>query len=194
MRASPALLALTTGVLIGCASEYETFAPPPIDYSDRAPLRLAVESVTVESAYRPLREPPYVDHLLPVSPEAATQALLEQRLQAAGGDNQLIAVILDASVEEEPLETTGGVRGYLTTESAARLVGRLKVRVEQLEPEPLATQSVTTAVVRSTSIPEGVGYAQRQRLIDELVRKLVDDLDAGLMANMRENFGELLQS
>jgi hypothetical protein len=39
-----------------------------------------------------------------------------------------------------------------------------------------------------------VGYADRQRIAYELVRDLVDDLDAGLSANVRDSFAELLRS
>jgi hypothetical protein len=102
-------------------------------------------------------------------------------------------VILDAAVEEEALEPTSGVRGYLTTETAARLHGRIKVRVDRLDPTGAVVGSVSTAVARSRGIPEGVGYAARQRLGYELVRELVDDLDAGLTANIRESFGALIR-
>jgi hypothetical protein len=134
-----------------------------------------------------------VDHALPLTPEAATRALLEQRLQAIGGTDRLQAVILDASVQEEALQTTSGVRGYLTTETAARLHGQIKVRVDRLDPTGTVVGSVTTAVARSRGIPEGVGYAERQRIGYELVRALVDDLDAGLSANLRESFGALIR-
>jgi hypothetical protein len=53
---------------------------------------------------------------------------------------------------------------------------------------------VSTAVARSRGIPEDVSYAERQRIGDELVRDLVDDLDAGLMANLRESFGALIRT
>jgi hypothetical protein len=38
-----------------------------------------------------------------------------------------------------------------------------------------------------------VGYAERQRIAYELVRDLVDDLDAGVSANVRESYAELLR-
>ena len=53
--------------------------------------------------------------------------------------------------------------------------------------------SVSTAVA-AAAVPEGVGYAERQRIGYDLVRALVDDLDAGLMANLRESFGALIPS
>jgi hypothetical protein len=187
------LLVLAATLLCACASEYQTFHPPPLDFSDRQPLRLAVERVAIDSVYRPAGAPPDVDHALPLTPEAATRALLEQKLQAAGGTDRLQVVILDAAVEEEALEPTSGVRGYLTTETAARLHGRIKVRVDRLDPTGAVVGSVSTAVARSRGIPEGVSYAERQRIGYELVRDLVDDLDAGLTANIRESFGALIR-
>jgi hypothetical protein len=186
-------LVLATALLCACASEYETFDPPPLDFGDRQPLHLAVERVAIDTVYRPAAAPPYVDHALPLTPEAATRALLEQRLQAAGGTDRLQAVILDAAVEEEALEPTSGVRGYLTTETAARLHGRLKVRIDRLDPTGAVVGSVSTAVARSRSIPEDVSYAERQRISYEFVRDLVDDLDAGLTANLRESFDALIR-
>jgi hypothetical protein len=187
------LLVVATALIGACAGGYETFAPPPLDFSDRQPLSLAVERVAIDSVYRPAGAPPYVDHALPLTPEAATRALLEQRLQAVGGTDRLQAVILDASVEEEALEPAPGIRGYLTTETAARLNGRIKVRVDRLDPAGTVVGSVSTAVARSRGIPEDVGYADRQRIGYGLVRDLVDDLDAGLMANLRGSFGALIR-
>ena len=193
MIAVRAWLVVVIGLLGGCAGAYETFDPPPLDFSDRQPLDLAVDRVTIDSVYRPAGAPPYVDHVLPLVPEAAIRALLEQRLRAVGGADRLQAVILDASVQEHALETTTGVRGWLTTESAARLEGRLKVRIDRLDPAGTVVRSISTAVARTRAIPEGVGYAERQRIAYELVRDLVDDLDAGVSANVRESYAELLR-
>jgi len=189
-----ARLLLVVGLLCACTSDYETFEPPPLDYSDREPLELAVERVTVDSVYRPAGAPPYVDHVMPVSPEAATRALLTRRLQAVGGADRLQGVILEASVQEEALEPVAGVRGYLTTEPAARLQGRIKVRIDRLDAAGMVTGSVSTAVERTRAVPEGVGYAERERIGYELVQDLVDDLDAGLSANIRESFAGLVRS
>jgi hypothetical protein len=189
-----ALCLLVVGLLSACAGDYETFEPPPLDYSDRQPIELAVERVAVDSVYRPAAAPPYVDHLMRVTPEAATRALLTERLQAVGGADRMQAIILDASVEEETLEPTTGLRGYLTTEPAARLTGRIKVRLDRLNPAGTVTTSVSTAVERTRTIPEGAGYAERERIGYELVLDLVDDLDAGLGANIRETFEDLMRS
>jgi hypothetical protein len=191
VRRRSLILLLVIG-LGACASEYETFQPPPLDFSDRSRLRLMVNSVSVESAYRSPGAPPYVDHTLALTPEAAVRQLLEYRLEAVGGPGSVRAVILDASVKEQPLQTRRGISGYLTTEAAARLEGRMKVRVDLLNEAGEVVSSISTAATRTRGIPEGVGYAERQRIGYELVRDLVNDLDAGLISNIEESFGDAI--
>jgi hypothetical protein len=186
-------LALILG-LVGCARNYETFQPPPLDFSNRPPLRFAVAAVDIRSAFEPKGGPPSVEHTFVLTPEAATRQLLEHRLTAIGGPGRLQAVILDASVTEQKLETKTGIQGYLTTEPAARFEGRLKVRVDHLDDARNVQSSVSTEATRTKALPEDIGYAERQRLGYELVRELIDDLDAGLTANLRETFASLLRS
>jgi hypothetical protein len=191
MRGMIAAAALT-GLLVACSSGYETFRPPPLDFSGRAPLRLAVGAVAIESAYRPRDTAPYVDNLMPLKPEDAIRQMLEARLLAAGGPGSIQAVILDASVKEEALETKSGLTGLFTTEAAARLEGRFQVQVDRISASGEVLKSVSTAVTRTSSIPEGVGYAERQKIGYDLVRDLVHDLDEGLTTNVRANFADIL--
>jgi hypothetical protein len=180
-------------LLAGCTGDYETFQPPPLDLSGQPPLRFAVDTIAVESAYRPAGAPPFVDHTLALTPEAALRAYLEQKLQAVGGPGRLHAVIVDASVREVALETRSGVRGLLTREPGARFEGRLRVRVERFDDAGNPLGSVGTAASRSRSLPEDVGYAERQRIGYELVEALVNDLATGLTANLRETFADILR-
>jgi len=180
------------GLVVGCAHGYESFEPPPLDFGDRAPIRLAVDRVSIESTYESQGEP-FIEHTLVLTPEEAARRLLEHRLEAVGGPGAMRAVIQDASVVEEALETETGIRGWLTTEAAARLRGNLRVRVERLDEQGRVTGSITTAVTRTTAILEDTPYARRQELAYELVLDLVDDLDAGLIANIEENFASVIR-
>lgn len=176
-----------------CAREYETFEPPPLDFSDRRPVRLEVGEVTVRSAFRSQGAPPFVEHTFVLTPEAAVRQLLEQRLQAVGGPGSVQAVIVDAAVREEQLETTGGLRGYLTEEPSARLRGRLKVRIDRLDETGSVISSASTGVTRTRTIPEDAPYVRRQEIGYELVRDLVDDLDVGMVSNVRETFISIVE-
>jgi hypothetical protein len=188
-----AAAAVLASLLVACTGGYETFRPPPLDFSGSAPLRLAVERVTVQSAYRPQDDPPFIDNQMALKPEDAIRQLLEHRLVAVGGSGTVQAVILDASVKEEPLETQSGLRGFFTTEPELRLEGRFQVRVDRLSPAGEVLNSVSSSVVRTRSIPEGAAYVERQKIGYQLVRELLDDLDAALIANIRANFGEILR-
>lgn len=188
-----AVIIVLLALVAACTTRYESFRPPPLDFSGKEPLRLAVDRVDVQSAFRPVGAPPYVEHTLPLLPEAAARQLLEHRLQAAGGVGSIQAVILDASVEEQPLEPRGGLKGYLTQEPVARLVGRLSIRVDRLDEQGNLVNSLTTAVSRTRSIPENATFQTRQQIGYELVRDLVEDLDAALVASVREHLGTLLR-
>ena len=196
MRAVLAVGLLVLGLVLGlggCAEKYQTFQPPPLDFGNQPPLRFAVGAIDIQSAYQPKGAPPYVDHTFALTPEAATRQLLEHRLQAAGGPGRLQAVIVDASVTEQKLETKTGIEGYLTTEPAARFAGRLMVRIDHVDDAGTVKGSISTTATRTRALPEDIGYAERQRLGYELVRDLVNDLDAGLTANLRETFADLLR-
>jgi hypothetical protein len=191
MRSVLAVLLLVG--LVGCAHKYETFQPPPLDFGNQPPLRFAVGAIDIQSAYQPTGAPPYVEHTFALTPEAAVRQLLEHRLQAVGGPGRLQAVILDASVTEQELKTQGGLEGYFTTQPAARFEGRVKVRVDHLDAAGNVHGSISTTATRTKALPEGISYAERQRIGYELVRDLINDLDAGLTANLRENFADLLR-
>jgi len=188
---------LAIGLLVlglgGCADKYETFQPPPLDFGDRPPLRFTVAAIDIRTAYQPKGAPPNVEHTFALTPEAAIRQLLEHRLQAAGGPGRLQAVIVDASVTEQKLETRTGIQGYLTTEPAARFEGRFKVRVDHLDAAGNVLGSVSTGATRTKALPEDIGYVERQKLGYELVRDLIADLDAGLTANLHETFADLLE-
>jgi hypothetical protein len=187
--ATTVILALS---VVACAEGPTSFQPPPLNYSDRTPLNFAVERVSITNAYLPPTTPPFVDHTIQPTPEAAAHALLQQRLHAIGGTGQLQAVIFDASVIAIDLDTEEGLSGYLTTEAATRLEGRLKVRVDYLNDAGEVVSSATTTVTRTRAIPEDVGYAARQQIGHELVRALVDDLDSGLLSNFQGSFADIL--
>ncbi len=196
MRVVLAVGFLVLGLVLGlggCAEKYETFQPPPLDFGNQPPLRFAVAAIDIQSAYQPKGAPPYVEHTFALTPEAAIRQLLEHRLQAVGGPGRLQAVIVDASVTEQKLETRTGIRAYLTTEPAARFDGRMKVRIDHLDDAGKVQGSISTTATRTRALPEDIGYAERQQIGYELVRDLISDLDAGLSDNLRETFPDLLR-
>lgn len=177
-------------LLGGCGQSYETFEPPPLDFSERQPLFLRVDEVRIQSTAAAPGEGR--GSAMPVPPEEAARQMLDYRLRAAGGAGAVQATILEASVVEEPLETEGGLRGYVQEEPVARLRGRLKVRLDRLDERGEVVSSLSTAVSRTASIPESATYVRRQEIGYELVDQLTQDLDVGLMQNLQQTFAALI--
>lgn len=187
------LVLLVVLLLAGCGTPLTSFTPPPLDYSGRLPLRLAVSDVRIDRQQRPAGIATAAEYQLPISLAEATEALLRQRLQPAGGKAKLVAVIEQATVSEQALPTTGGVRGYFTKEADQRLTGTLKVRVDRLDYSGNVESSVSTTATRTASLEEGTSYGERQRKGHELVLALVDDIDKGLEQQIRGEFGDLVR-
>ncbi|MDX1540234.1 MAG: hypothetical protein R3349_02410 [Geminicoccaceae bacterium] len=182
------MLALIT---VGCAQTYQTFDPPPLDFTSRPPLLLRVDQVRIQStAGATTAAGP--EAAVPVAPEQAVREMLEYRLRAAGGVGLVQATILEASVAERPLEPEGGLRGYVVEEPVAELLGRLKVRLERLDERGEPVGSLSTAVTRTAAIPESATFVRRQEIAYELVRDLVNDLDVGLISNLQQSFPTLI--
>jgi hypothetical protein len=193
MKRRPSLLVVLALLpLAACASREERFEPPPLIYDDRPRLDFVVGEVEIEQRYRPVGAAPFIDHAMPLAPAEAVRALLQARIQAIGDVGAIRAVIEDASMKEVPLETTGGLKGVFTKEPEFRLEGRVEVSLERLDEQGRVATKVGTAAARSTTIPEDVGFVERQRIAYELVKTLVDDLDRGLEENARKSFGAWL--
>ena len=178
--------------LTGCGQTYQSFEPPPLDFGASPPLMLRVEEVRVRSVAEVPGAASEPEAPVPVSLEAATRQLIDHRLRASGGAGAVQATILEADVSEEPLTTRTGLRGYVVEEPVARLVGRLKVRIDRLDENGEVVSSLSTAVSRTAAIPEDATYVRRQEIGYDLVRDLVRDLDAGLVANIRQSLPTMI--
>ena len=190
------LLALPAGLLLAVPSctTVTTFEPEPFIYADRPPIRLAVDRIEVVNEHRPSGRPPFIEHTLAVPPALAATQLLQSRLAAAGSGGWARAAITEASIKREELPTRKGLAGAFTREPQASLTGRLQVRVEILAPDGEVIQSLTTGAGLRRTILEGASLAEQRKITHELVRDLVDDLDAGLETNIRQNFTRFLAS
>ena len=64
----------------------------------------------------------------------------------------------------------------------------------ELAPDGEVIQSLTTGAGLRRTILEGASLAEQRKITHELVRDLVDDLDAGRETNIRQNFTRFLAS
>lgn len=189
MRAAPVVALL----LLAACAQPAPFQPPPLTFEDRAPVHFAAHTVEVGTRVAPRDEPTFIERRVGADLVAATEALLRQRIAAGGGEGRVRAVVTEARITEEPLQTPSGLRGIFYRDPDRRLHAELSVRIEVLDERGLERAHAETSVRRSRTVPAGSDLADRDRVAWGLIRDLVDDLDAAMVDNVRENLPGFLR-
>jgi len=167
------LLALTAAA---CAP---TRPPPPlpdIDVTRFRPVALDVASVSVDNRYVSSLASPFVEHFAPTTPVNAVRQWAEQRLRATGTRGAARVIINDGRITEQSLPRTQGLTGLVSRDQTERYDGRIEVTIEAERDG--TSGSFSAAVERSRTIADGATLGDREALLNDLVRQLVDDLNA----------------
>lgn len=186
-----AAAALAAAGMAGCETTVPRSGFPELAYDHLAPLSLGVGRVDVVHEYRSPAELPNVEHLFPISPAETAERWARDRLRPVGGPGQVRATIVRASVVEVPLERRGGIRGTFTTEQSERYDAELEVRLD-LEAEG-ATASVSSRAERRRTVPENISLADREKVWFEMTEAMMNDINASLERQIRDNFGPWLR-
>lgn len=148
------------------------------DFGGKAPILLDVATIDVESTYTPPMRDPYVDHLIPVTPTDAVRLWVTARLKAGGTQGRARVIIHDASVKEQALERTSGVKGWFTKDQSEKYEGKIQVEIVVDGTSRGFGGSASALVGRSTTVEEDVSLAEREKTMLALVRDLAADLDS----------------
>lgn len=163
----------------------------PVDFSAFSPIVMAAGSVDVVDNRRGASP---VDSRLAVTPADAVRRWAADRLVAAGGPGRVRVVIHDASILETQLDKTGGVRGFFTNDQAQRYDGRIDVEVVGERPGETSFRGLTRATVtQSTTVDEKASLAGREATLNDLTRRLIDDLNARLDAGIRKDLAPMVR-
>ena len=179
--------------LSACQSTPPRPAPRPIDFSNYGPIVLNAGNIDVVDAYRP-GGGVHVEQRSSMPPAQAVRLWASERLQAAGGPGRVRVTIRDASIIENQLAKTGGVKGYFTNDQAQRYDGRIEVEINGEVPGETSFRGMTKAVVTySTTVPENISLADREATFAEITRRMMDDLNARLDAGIRKDLAPMVR-
>lgn len=188
-RLAALLLGLVGLLVLGaCTTPPPEAAFPQITFAHKAPIKLAVGEVVVERAYSSPGAPPNVEHLFQVPPGAAAERWARDRLVAAGTGGRARYVVKEASVVEVPLETSGGIKGLVTTEQSERYDARLAVEIELVAEGGRTEGTATARAERSISVPEDATLTEREQAWFRMVETMMTELDAQLEQTIRKVF------
>jgi len=190
MRAPLRLAAVSVfiaGLLAACAMDFPDDRFPPFSYQNLPDINLDVGEIEVEQAYVTPGRRPNVDHLFPVAPKDAAVQWADDRLVARGDRLTFRYVVREASALETELETTGGVKGLLTTDQSARYEVHIVIEMQVLDGRQIQGTAKAEAR-RSTTVPEDITLAERERTWYRLTEETMNDLDKQLEETIRSAF------
>lgn len=176
--------------LAACEMKMAGETHAPIVFTDNAPLQIDVARIEVIEQFKPPLTKPHVEHLAPVPPAHALRNWARDRMQANGSEGVAKFTIVDASVTQEPLKKTEGLKGLITTDQAVRLRVDLKVRIDV---DAGSGQGFAEAVAsRSKTVPEDMTIAERDAVLHALVTGAAKELDRVIERNARAHLRPFL--
>jgi hypothetical protein len=181
-----AAAALALSVLAtGCATDVPTNKQPQITFQHLPQIPLNVARVDIVDAEQPVGGK-HIEQQMPVAPRVALERWARDRLQPIGGNGVARFIITQASVVEQELPTSGGVRGVLTNEPAQRYDGVMEVTLEIVDGSG-GNDAVATKVQRQHSVNEKVTLANREQQWFTMVDNMMQDFNRAFEGQIRNN-------
>ncbi len=186
------LAALLALALAGCEVPSPEQKLPQLSYSHLAPYRLNVGRVEIASEYQSPMRDPHVEHVMPVSPEAAIKRWAQDRLRPVGTTGAVRVVIRDARVVEVPLQVDRGIGGLFKSEQAQRYDANVELVLQALDERNMPKNEIVARTQRSRTVTEGITLNQRDRIWFDLVDDMMKDLSAQLDSLIPQYFNEYI--
>lgn len=180
------------GVVIGalalgaCATKPRAPRYPELTYGHHGVIGLDVASVEFRSTFVPPRKPPHVEHLSPANPVVAMERWTNDRLRAVGREGTARVVLSNASLIETPLRVTGGVRGWFTTEQAARYDAAIEIAVQIIDAGGVQRAYTLARADRSRTVSENTTLAEREKVLFDLVEATTTEINGELDKSIRQ--------
>jgi hypothetical protein len=95
-------------------------------------------------------------------------------------------VVSNASIIETPLKVTSGVRGWFTTDQAARYDATIEVEVQIRDAGGVQRAFTRAKAERSRSVPENASIIDRERVLFDLVEATTTDINTELDRGIRQ--------
>lgn len=194
LRRSRVVLALACALALGaCENKPPVQKLPEISFADKAPFRIDVGQLEIVPEYVSPAKRPNIEHLMPVSPEAATVRWAQDRLRPIGRSGYARVIIRDAKVIEVPLQVDKGFSGMFKDQQAARFDGSLDVAVQILDERHLPVADVVARATRTKTVAEGASLNERDRVLYEISESMIRDIDSQMDGLIRTYLNRWVQ-
>ncbi|MEO1017892.1 MAG: hypothetical protein AAFY56_09380 [Pseudomonadota bacterium] len=161
---------------------------PPAPYSSNAgPIQFSVAQIEYTNPSTISDNLTFIDRRRSEELGAQTLTLLEQRLQAGGGEGLARVEVLEASVIEGIRPTQGGFRGFFTREASGEIDSNISVRVTLVDGFGLEQGFAEAKVGRTRPILEGTSALGREADAQIVIYNILGQLDAALDETVAAN-------
>jgi hypothetical protein len=182
------LLVAFPWLLVACETPNPAISFPELTFAHKSKINLDVAKVEVINEYQMPFKAPNVEHLAPVAPGAAAERWALDVLNPVGATGIAQFVITRASVTEQKLKTTSGLKSLITIDQSEEYEAALDVRIEIIKGNRrLAT--ARTSITRTQTAREDTTPNQRSKLWYGLVERLMLEFDG----EMRKQTGSYLK-
>ena len=182
---------LVAALLGGCDTPVPSRNFPDISFTHKTPYKLDVALIEIEPKPAPASNKGVVVHELPVSLTKVAEQWANQRLQAVGASGTALVTIEKASVVEQSLKKTPGVRGAFTTDQTERYIGELQVSISIMDNRGQALARAGST--RTRTIAEDATLAEREKLWFDMVEKLAWGMDAEMDKQIPQHLANYLR-
>lgn len=173
--------------LAACSSAPEKLILPEIGFQHQPKLTFTASSVETIQEYQPTAQPPHIELAVPQPPATVAARWTRDRVVVDNSQPyRLTVVIKKASVTEDDLKKTPGLRGSFTDDQIARFNVEVEMAVELRDGRGFRVAEASASARRSNTLNEKATLNDRDRMIHELVRDTMMDVDRELERNIRQ--------
>jgi hypothetical protein len=186
---------ICAAILLAACANTETH-PRPVPqyvYQQYPVAQLNVGSIQVVEAYTMPMNKPNAEQLMPEPLPKAVANWARGHFKATGGDGTLTITIKDASVVEQDLKRSKGLKGAVTIDQAELYNAHILVEFSVSNMSSGKEGSGQVNVSRSQSIAENASLQDRDVLWTGMEEKMMLDVDAAAQTMLQQKLGFLLQ-
>jgi hypothetical protein len=163
-----------------------TEPPPPLDVAQLPPIRLAVQTVEVESRAQHPANMNFIGRRRSEQLAADAQQYLRSRVEATGGADFARATVEEASLIERARPTEGGI---FSTEPTWEMAGVLAVKVAVVDGLGIENGSASARVQIARSLSPRTSVESKDNFAHQLTNDLIAAASRDLRASVEQNLG-----
>lgn len=176
-----------TALLAACSSAPERLVLPEITFENQPKLTFAASNVETVVEYQPTAQPPHIELNIPQPPQVVAQRWARDRVAPDNSQQNTVRVVIrKASVTETDLRKTPGLRGNFTEDQIARFDTDVEMSVQLHDVRGFRLAEASASAKRSNSMREDATLNDRDRIIHDLVRETMMDINRELERNIRQ--------